>query len=716
MRTLIKLSIAGAIALAAVACNKKDVVQAGPNYNPETKEVTTQFVLSVNTGGPQTKQTAQNVQQDNNFLGIQDAHVLAYKTGMTGEAFVADPTKEAIRDYSLGNLYSSGSINRPNNAASSSNRIVELSVPVDVDAMLFYGRATRGTTASAAANGQLTFNIASKPEDTHFDLEKRLDESNFSYTHTSALMAFVINRIISSEVPAMTTGEVFTATGDPKTPKTNYSMLPALKWSDLGALYSNAATRATMAPLEEVLGNAYATFTKIETGEYRAGASAAVQNMMASLIDVALSVQNADPTGDAEANASRLANEIISRKNRYFTTTMAYQSVADIRSTVISLSIDGINNETAWNARFEKAADLNDYPRGTFKIPDGAAQMTFDPVTGMFSYLNDNKPLVNPGATFDPNHYLYPAELAYYVNSPLRVTKKDVASADYPNGVTPWDTDGSWTTDEWVNNSKVQSDTRSIAVRNNINYGVALLESKVAIKSGISYLNDNKSAKTGDATDNQIPVSDPKIVLQGILVGGQTNTVDWEFLPKISAGNEFSYVIYDDEVPTTSSAIPTSGSVYTLVLDNYNRTLGATQSSVRVALEFKNEGDPFWGRDNIIPKGGVFYLVGVLEASATGTGVTSAPVWPNASQYAIPPIYGVDGNTVEASPAGTVGYSKQINRVFIQNFVTSATFTLDENSLKHAYVSIPNLASTQMSLGLSVDLKWHSGFTYNVTL
>ncbi len=41
MRAFIKLSLAGAIALAAVACNK-DVEQSNPYYNPETKEVTRQ--------------------------------------------------------------------------------------------------------------------------------------------------------------------------------------------------------------------------------------------------------------------------------------------------------------------------------------------------------------------------------------------------------------------------------------------------------------------------------------------------------------------------------------------------------------------------------------------------------------------------------------------------------------------------------------------------
>ncbi len=152
------------------------------------------------------------------------------------------------------------------------------------------------------------------------------------------------------------------------------------------------------------------------------------------------------------------------------------------------------------------------------------------------------------------------------------------------------------------------------------------------------------------------------------------------------------------------------------MLDNYNKTLADNaQSSVKVALEFKNEGDAFWGKDNLVPKDGIFYLIAELPvATATSTSVTALPVWPDESKYAIPPVYGVDS---EAVPSGKVaGHSKQINRVFIQNFVTSATFTLGEDSLKNAYVTVPNLASTQMSLGLSVDLKWHSGYTYNISL
>lgn len=53
--------------------------------------------------------------------------------------------------------------------------------------------------------------------------------------------------------------------------------------------------------------------------------------------------------------------------------------------------------------------------------------------------------------------------------------------------------------------------------------------------------------------------------------------------------------------------------------------------------------------------------------------------------------------------------------MFIQDFVTKAVFNIGETSLQKAYVTIPNLASTQMSLGLSVDLSWTDGYEYSIT-
>jgi hypothetical protein len=720
MGKFIKVSLAGAIVLAAaVACTPKEEVSDNPDYNPQTKEVTTQFVLSVNTSSPQTKMTATSVQKATNFLGINEAHVMAFKTGMsttalTTEPFVLSSSTATDRDYALGTLYSNGSINAANNAASSSNRIVQLNVPVDVDAMLFYGKAINATTSNAT--GKLTYVVDKTPSNTHFDLVKRL-ENETNYKHTGDLMVFIINRIIGSEISAMGTSDTYSAPGDPKDPKDVYTNLPALSWKDLGTTYDDPTARPGMSGLEEILGAAYSTFTKIESGEYRAGSSAAIKGMVTSLIDVVKTVQNAEPTGNEEANACRLADQIMQRKGRYFTDAMEFQDVGTMKSNATTA---GAITAADWETKFSGVTSITSFPHTQFGIPDGAAQLRYDATTGKFEYLDPNQALANPGNTFNPNNYLYPAEIAYYVNSPIRTTSQDVTTNDYPNGVNPWDDDttsgNKWEVKSWMNNSRVQSNTRGIAVRNNINYGVALLESKLAIGSGFTHFKDNKAAKTGDANDNLIPIDNHHLTFTGVLVGGQINTVDWQFLPKVSTGSEFTYVVYDDAIASGTIPTPTGSENYTLVLDNYNKTLADNaQSSVKVALEFKNEGDAFWGKDNLVPKDGIFYLIAELPvATATSTSVTALPVWPDESKYAIPPVYGVDS---EAVPSGKVaGHSKQINRVFIQNFVTSATFTLGEDSLKNAYVTVPNLASTQMSLGLSVDLKWHSGYTYNISL
>ena len=58
--------------------------------------------------------------------------------------------------------------------------------------------------------------------------------------------------------------------------------------------------------------------------------------------------------------------------------------------------------------------------------------------------------------------------------------------------------------------------------------------------------------------------------------------------------------------------------------------------------------------------------------------------------------------------------AREVTRVFIQDYTTKAIFTI--NSLKNAYVTIPDLRASKLQLGLSVDLKWQSGLTYNVTI
>jgi hypothetical protein len=52
------------------------------------------------------------------------------------------------------------------------------------------------------------------------------------------------------------------------------------------------------------------------------------------------------------------------------------------------------------------------------------------------------------------------------------------------------------------------------------------------------------------------------------------------------------------------------------------------------------------------------------------------------------------------------------NKVFKQDYITTAKLTIGANSLKKAYNVIPDLRSPKLELGLSVDLKWQQGITF----
>ena len=75
--------------------------------------------------------------------------------------------------------------------------------------------------------------------------------------------------------------------------------------------------------------------------------------------------------------------------------------------------------------------------------------------------------------------------------------------------------------------------------------------------------------------------------------------------------------------------------------------------------------------------------------------------WP--SLYALPP-YDSKGNTLKQ------------RRIFMQDYMTVANFVLDRHSLQNAYVTVPDLRALQISLGLSVDLEWQTGLTFDVIL
>lgn len=755
MKYNLNLVFVGALLLAAVACQREQL--ANTTDSNGVKEVTAQFVLNIAAPGQdaQTKMSADAVQQNNNFRGIHSVHIYTYATGTaSGTPYVLNPDgwdDTNSKDFPLGTLYATGQIDNAegHNASSSSNRILQLSIPVGTDAVLFYGKALNSdepTTAQNQERGRMLAEFNKNPSDIEFKVYRRIgtDSEVKDYDATARLMIFVINRIMGSNVPA---GGV----------QDGYSNLPALSWKELGALYEwyndmydnrfglpSTTPKTQLPPLDEILGKAYSTFSYIKSTEYRSGSSDAIKSMMSSMWNVIRPISTtATPTNEGEANAKRLALEIERRMDHYFEDNWEYKTVEEIKAIVTNSEVmqgEALTpNEWAslcWDPQnptqdnFDistydgRARDLNKYPYLDFNIPEGAAQLAYNATTGAFSYLHPNKPLVNPNAqSFEPRKYVYAPELAYYVNSPVRVNNTLLTSDNlnnlYPNGTDNWSNNSQWP--EGWSLGKVTSSTKSIAVRDNIHYGVALLKTSVALNPEVTALLDNRQALSGgQEADQSLPISDTQhpIAFTGVLVGGVNPRYNWQFLRKYSSYDntdpnqtmdfsQFDGVIYDDQLPSTLVPTPTGKENYTLVYDNYNSSEAAdNQNSVYIALEFQNvSGIAFWGRDNLIPNLGKFYLVAKIENTPERQ---ASITWP--TDHQIPPLYGVAGDT-EAIPSGKKpGDSKQVPRVFIQDFMTTAVFKLSEDALKKAYYTMPDLRTSNMSLGLSVDLQWESGY------
>ena len=82
-----------------------------------------------------------------------------------------------------------------------------------------------------------------------------------------------------------------------------------------------------------------------------------------------------------------------------------------------------------------------------------------------------------------------------------------------------------------------------------------------------------------------------------------------------------------------------------------------------------------------------FYLIGELDPSGkTLTACTHDP---------LPPYQ-----------------NPEVPRVFMQDHMTNVKFKIGQWSLQYAYLNIPDLRSSSVTLGLSVDLSWSQGIDF----
>lgn len=816
MKRLISFfGMAALLSMAACQRENENVATDNPNYDPDTQTVKTEFVLNISTStGKDTKTSAEYVQENGVFLGLDAAHLLTYTlpytsadTKNTGHFFYTPvyggEAVEASRDYNLGALFPAQSV-----TTTKSSRTVELSLPLGTNAVMLYGKALK--SYSDDQQGKITMDGDPKNLTTlYYRLTSRLQSQN-----AFDAGAFVFSRILNYFLVAGLVNENSGFWNNPTgTEDKSYAIwypvpdstveLPALSgvadketrtvggvtytcykgqvsWRQMGRMYeydhddksdthsydvvkTANGTQFTMSALTEVLGDAYYQLTTVKKQgttlkELRAGSAQSFLRTVRDLYAVVERCAGAEPTVWEEQVTKLLAQELKERMDVYFVIN-SDGNLDFIRGTDGNVVLSGTSgllskletrcSPSEWsqygsivNSNLDEAY-FSSYNQPGFPVnvglPFGAAILDMNKGTDntdnktqgidAFYYTTDIPAYGFGTSTFPIANYRYPAELMYFGNSPIRVSDSSKKASEYPATVTAWNTEGQWT--GWTStDATVSSSTRAVAMINNINYGTALLESTVKYASGVTTLLDNNSTLHPGEEDNSISVSSGSgLKVTGLIVAGQADEVGWDYVRRPDNGayaamswnaadttftggsfdnNKFDKMIYDKVL--SPFYVGAGDIVYTMVWDNYDATKSPSQQAdVYVGLELLNDtGEDFWGEMNLVRQGGTFYILGKLDLSdAIKTAQsTNAAAFTDLSRkyYYYPPFDPAKGATVN------------VPRVFMQDYRTTANLIIGKDALKHAYVTLPDLRSSQVSLGLSIDMAWTPGLAFDVEM
>lgn len=306
--------------------------------------------------------------------------------------------------------------------------------------------------------------------------------------------------------------------------------------------------------------------------------------------------------------------------------------------------------------------DLTGFP-ANLNLPDGAVRIKYvGESTNAFVACEAG----DYTSQTNPTLFAYPTSLWYFANSTIKTANKSM-SGQYVNGKA-WDDIITAYTDE-AKPAAVNSETRSVAIENQIQYAVGRLD--VQVKLNASVLKDNAEQDITAHVDG-FPVT-------AVFVGNQRR-LKFDFTPTTSPS---IFTIYDNALTgIVADDAGFSDVNSTLVLET-PATAGEVadaNADVQIAIELTNNsqtGDFIGANGQLIPAGGKFYLVATLNAK----------------------------DATEAN-AG--------KRVFRQDVQTIAKLNI--TNLRNAYNEIPDLRTPQLELGMSVDLSWKGGHTYNVNL
>jgi hypothetical protein len=621
------VTLIGAVSITSCS-SSDDALTDGTNpVVPNGESVKTQFTISLPENIKMRMASATVQETGASFRGIDNIKLVPYSLG-TGAA--AGVTKGSTANA---NLFALSALTAFDNANSNSKVYADVNLTIGTSNFLFYGKAVdkeAGTPIESAADkfkyGALTvtgLTVGAKPTLASVEFTPVPIYGDGTADEKTAINAGKeVGTNLVAALNAVADATPATKLSDNTQPK--FKEVTAEQSATINALWNNfkEITTGSSKNIEWVFKELYMNLDGLSTE----------------------AAQATVPDGYKMAVAIRTAIET-------YCTTSATSGV----TTAVTLK-----------------TDYTGYP-ASVNLPDGAVRVSYDATTKEFKAVEEMSYSSMDVASLES--YVYPANLQYFVNSPIKVSN-NVQSPNYG--------ENSWNTIlDLYNGTAVTADTRSVAITNQVQYGVARLDALVngLLAAGEYY----------DYAGNEVDVTNG-FQLTGILVGSQ-KSVGWNYVTKGTT----AYTIYDKTMNGTTAASmtvkreqPTTKN-YTLVLQTGEADQDKT---VNVALEFINNCPDFVGADGeIIPNGATFYLVGTLKTSeATNK----------------------DETTVAAAK----------DRVFTQDFKTMANFTIkqgtatpeNKDGLGTATKGLPDLRTPVMELGLSVDLEWQPGLNFDVEI
>ena len=395
--------------------------------------------------------------------------------------------------------------------------------------------------------------------------------------------------------------------------------------------------------------------------------------------DILFSLTSIRESTEADADAQALANYMtaIANTTGWSTTTDATLksyyldfirmgseggglmsgAAANIKAFVAALKAlltgdDALSTAIKNNIDANSSIEDNEYPR-SLGLPDGAAAIRW--MGDHFEVKTTTTQLDNINGI---NRYTYPAELMFFVDSPIRTSAEEVSKTIYQENTQTW---SAFLDTYYTGSTAVNTNTKAVAVANPIQYGVAKLDLTLTTMS--TTLLDAKDEVVTNANMTTMP-------LTGVIIGGQ-HTVGFNMKPQGEQTDVDGRFIYETTVDATNYT--TQGyKTSTLVLQSYDN------EKVPVILEFENKtGHAFTGKDGIVYPDARFYLIAMIDPAGQGLGA-----------YA--------------------------DRVFTQDYTT--TMSMSVTSLAKAYTCMPDLLAPRLEIGVQVVTKWIQATTTNVEL